>query len=58
LCEDNKNKYDTYFKLFKKDAKVGMLCSISNNTIVDCWGQKYDLSDVNRVEFGKVRFDI
>lgn len=58
LCEKNKNDFDTYFTLRKSTEKLGMLCSISNGTIVDCWGHPYDLSNVNRVEFRTKSFDI
>ena len=54
LCDDNKKNYDTYFTIYKKNSKIGMLCSISNNTIVDCWGNKYDLTDTVRIRFGKI----
>ena len=53
LCEENKHKYDTYFTVFKKDKELGMLCSISNNNIVDCWGNVYDLTNACAVQFGK-----
>ncbi len=58
LCEENKNDYDTYFTLYKSDKKLGMLCSISNNTIVDCWGNPYDLTNVNKVEFRTRGFNL
>lgn len=54
------DKYKTdYFIIFKKDKKIGMLCSMSsNNTVLDCWGNPYDLTDVCRVEFNKVNYEI
>ena len=58
LCEQNKDDYDTYFTLRKSTERLGMLCSISNNTVVDCWGKPYDLTNVNRVEFRTKKFDI
>ncbi len=58
LCEENKNKYDTYFTLRKKDQKLGMLCSIDNGTIVDCWGEPYDLEGICRIEFGKLGYEL
>jgi len=58
LCEENKNDYDTYFTLRKSTEKLGMLCSISNNTIVDCWGKPYDLTNVNKIEFRTKKFNI
>ena len=44
--------------LRKSNEKLGMLCSFSNSTIVDCWGNPYDLTNVNRVEFRTKKFDI
>ena len=58
LCETNKDDYDTYFTLRKSTEKLGMLCSISNGKIVDCWGNPYDLSNVNIVEFNNRTFNI
>ena len=58
LCEENKADYDTFFSLYKKDKPIGMLCSIVNNTIVDCYGQKYDLTDVCRIEFRTRKFEV
>ena len=51
------NKED-YFILYKKDRLIGMLCSKSGNNILDCWGNAYDLSNVNKVEFGKKVFNL
>jgi hypothetical protein len=48
-----------YFILFKKGKKVGMLCSMSGNNILDCWGNIYDLTDVYRIEFSpQAKFEI
>lgn len=58
LCEENKNDYDTYFTLRKSTESLGMLCSISNSTIVDCWGKPYDLTNVNKIEFRTKNFMI
>jgi len=58
LIEQNKDDYDTYFCLRKKDKKIGMLCSYSKNTVLDCWGNPYDLTDVNRIDFKTRSFDI
>lgn len=58
LCEQNKNDYDTYFTLYKSDRVLGMLCSMSNNTIVDCWGKPYDLTNVNKIQFRTKEFVI
>lgn len=58
LCEENKDDFDTYFTLRKKDEPLGMLCSISGSSIVDCWGKAYDLTNVCKVEFRTKQFDI
>jgi hypothetical protein len=53
-----KHKTD-YFILFKTDQKIGMLCSMSGNNILDCWGNIYDLTNVCRIEFSpNVKFEI
>lgn len=58
LIEQNKDDFDTYFCLRKKDKKIGMLCSYSKNTVLDCWGKPYDLTDVNRIDFKTRSFEI
>lgn len=58
LLEENKYDYDEFFMLRKKDAKLGMLCYIKGGEIVDCWGKKYDLTDVNYLELRTKKFDI
>lgn len=55
------DQYQTdYFTVFKKDKKIGMLCSMSSsNTVLDCWGNPYDLTDTCRVEFNnKISFNL
>jgi hypothetical protein len=42
-----------FFTLFKTGKELGMLCFVSKGDIVDCWGEKYDLTDVNRILIGK-----
>ena len=51
LCEENKDNYDTYFSLRKPNCDYGMLCSIDNDIIIDCWGNKYDVTDVYEIDF-------
>lgn len=58
LCEENKDDYDTHFTLRKSTEKLGMYCSIKNDTIVDAWDNPYDLANVNRIEFRTRNFDI
>jgi sugar-specific transcriptional regulator TrmB len=58
LCEIYSDQYDTYFTLYKEDAPYGMFCSISNGTIVDCWGKPYDLNNVIAISFRKKKFSL
>lgn len=58
LCDMYKDKYDTYFTLYKEGAPYGMLCSITNGTIVDCWGNPYDLTDVIEISFRKKKINL
>lgn len=53
LCDIYADQYDTYFGVYKENEPIGMLCSISNGTIVDCMGNKYDLNNVTSIRFGK-----
>ena len=58
LLEENKDDFDEFFMLRKKDAQLGMLCYIKSGEIVDCWGKKYDLTNVNYLQIGKKEFNI
>ena len=58
LLEENKNDFDEFFMLRKKDAQLGMLCYIKGGEIVDCWGKRYDLTGVNYLELRTKKFDI
>lgn len=58
LCEENKNDYDEYFHLRKKNEKLFMLCSLKDGIVYDCWGHPYDVADVERVEFRTKGFNI
>jgi hypothetical protein len=58
LLEENKNNFDEFFMLRKKDAPYGMLCSLKKGTIMDCWGKEYNLTDVNYLQIGKKEFSI
>ena len=58
LIEQNRDDFDTYFGLTKSDRKIGMLCSFSKNTVLDCWGKPYDLTNVIRIDFRTRSFDI
>lgn len=58
LLEENKNDFNEFFILKKKDAPYGMFCSLKKGTIMDCWGKEYDLIDVNYLQIGKKEFNI
>ena len=51
------NKCD-FFVLYKKNENIGMLCSMSNGDVVDCWGKKYDLTNVCKAVFKKASYEI
>ena len=58
LCEENKDDYEDYFTLHKEGAPYGMLCSMSDGTVLDCWGKPYDLTNVIRIEFRTKKFNL
>ena len=58
VLDANKDKYGEYFTLRKKGEKLGMFCRVKNGEILDCWDKKYDLTNVNQVDFGKVIIDL
>ena len=42
-----------YFVLYKHNAPIGMLCSMSNGSVVNCYGGPYDLTGVTKIRFDK-----
>lgn len=58
LCEENKDDYGEFFHLHRKGEKLFMLCSLKDNTILDCWGKPYDVSTVDKVEFRTRKFEL
>ena len=58
LLEENKNDFDEFFTLRKKDAQLGMLCYVKGGEIVDCWGKRYDLTDINYAKIGGKEYNI
>ena len=59
LCEENKNNYDTYFTLWREGITLGMFCSMSaNGDILDCYGNKYDLTGVYKIGFRKKEYEL
>ena len=58
LCEECADDYDTFFTLRKENETLGMMCSISENTVMDCWGKPYDLTNVIQIEFRTKKFNL
>ena len=46
-----------FFTLYRNPAELGMLCYMSQGEVVDCWGKKYDLSEVKRIVIGHTIYD-
>lgn len=44
-----------FFTAFECEGKMGMLCSIKDNKILDCWGKTYP---VNKINFIRVEKDL
>lgn len=47
-----------YFTLYKADQKLGMMCSVKNEKILDAWDKDYDIAGVNIVQVGSKKFEI
>ena len=57
--DENKKEFDTYFTLRKAGMPYGMLCSLDKSgDVLDCWGNKYDLTNVNYAKFGEKEYNI
>jgi hypothetical protein len=58
LINEHKNEIKEFFTLRKKDAPYGMLCSLKQGKIMDCWGKEYDLTDINYVKINGKEYNI
>ena len=59
LCEENKDDFGEFFVVYRRDEILGMLCSLSKSgDVLDCWGEKYDLTNAVSVSFRTRRFDV
>lgn len=45
-----------YFVLYKENKTIGMLCSLKNERVLDCWEKPYDIAGVNVLEIKNQRF--
>ena len=57
--DENKNDFGEFFTLVKTGAPYGMLCSLDKSgDVLDCYGKKYDLTNVCKIKFNTKEFDI
>ena len=49
ILEVLKDKEFEYFVLYKTDRQLGMLCSLKNEQVLDCWEKPYDLTNVYKL---------
>jgi hypothetical protein len=58
FLDEHKKEYNTYFVLWRKGKKLGMLCQMSGDKIVDCWGNNYDATDVVSICLGNKMYSL
>ena len=59
LLDEHRADFYEYFTLRKEGAPYGMLCSLDKSgDVLDCWGEKYDLTNVNYAKIGKKEYTI
>ena len=59
LIDENKADVGDWFLVRKAGAPYGMYCSLDKSgDVLDCYGKKYDLSDVNYIKFNTKEFEI
>lgn len=59
LLDEHRADFKDYFTLRKEGAPYGMLCSLDKSgDVLDCWGKKYDLTNVNYAKIGKKEYNI
>lgn len=59
MLEQHKGEYGDYFTLWKEGKEIGMLCSLDKSgDVLDCWGNKYDPTGVNKIGFRQKEYNI
>lgn len=59
LLDEHRADFNEYFTLRKEGTLYGMLCSLDKSgDVLDCWGKKYDLTNVNYAKIGKKEYNI
>lgn len=58
FLKDNRTKFNQYFTLHKTNERLGMMCSLVDGEVVDCWGNKYDLTGVVTIEIKGVIYKL
>ena len=59
LLDEHRADFDEYFTLRKEGAPYGMLCSLDKSgDVLDCWGKKYDLTNINYAKIGNKEYNI
>ena len=58
ILEILKDKDFEYFILYKTDRPLGMLCSLKNEQVLDCWEEPYDLTNVYKLVVKHQEFTI
>ena len=58
LCEKYAEQYDTYFGLHSEGEKYGMLCSIINNTVCNCWNKPIDVEQYTIIRLGRKYYSL
>ena len=59
LIDENKDDFEEFFYLTKAGAPYGMMCSLDKSgDVLDCYGKKYDLTGVAKIEFRTRSFTV
>ena len=57
--DENRDDFTEYFTLKRDGAPYGMLCSLDKSgDVLDCWGKKYDLTNINYAKIGNKEYVI
>lgn len=44
--------------IYSEGEEIGMLCTVKNGRVFDCWGEPYDISTAIKVRLGKRWFNL
>ena len=57
IIHNNKDDYEEFFTLHQEGEPLAMMCYMVNDDVVDCWGNLYNLTTIDKIQFRTREFN-